>query len=325
MAQTRRTFLAATAALAAAPLARAQTTKAQVGMLSLYSPEVDLHLLRAFKKRLAALGWIEGQTITYTLRYANNQPARLPELASELFESPVSVIFAGGGAPTQALKKAGGKTPVVFAVVNDPIGQGFVESLARPGGTITGTASLNAIELVGKRLELLKETLPGATHVGVLINKTRFSDDFVAAQAEAAKRLGLSTTVYEVTSALDLEAAFASMVTAKIQAGFVGTGQLLYSERKLLGTLSKRHAIPVIAGPLKYADEGCLIAYSQSIVAQVERAAEMIDKILRGASPADIPVELPDRFNLVVSAKVARDLGISVPPSILLRATRIIE
>jgi putative ABC transport system substrate-binding protein len=181
------------------------------------------------------------------------------------------------------------------------------------------------MELVGKRLEFLREALPGTTRVGILANKHRLFDAFVEAQAEAAKRFGLSTTVYVVNSAADIEVAFASMVTAKIQAGFVGTGQLLYSERTLIGTLSKCHEIPVIAGPLKYADAGCLIAYSQSIVAQVGRAAEMIDKILRGASPADIPVELPDRFNLVVSATVARDLGISIPPSVMLRATRIIE
>ena len=327
MAQTRRTFLATAAALAAAPLARAQQTgsKAQVGALSLYSPEVDAHLVRAFKNRLAALGWIEGQTISYTLRYANNQPARLPELATELFESPVSVIFAGGDLPTQALKKAGGKAPVVFAVVNIPVEQGLVESLARPGGSITGIATLGAVALAGKRLELLKETVPGTTHAGVLVNKHRFLDAFVAAQEEAAKSLGLSTTVHQVNSAPEIEAAVASMVTAKIQVGFVGIGQLLWKERQLIGTLSKQHKIPFVAGAVEYARAGCLVAYSPSNVAQVERAAEMIDKILRGASPADIPVELPDRFNLVVSAKVARDLKITIPQSVLLRATRIIE
>jgi len=325
MAQTRRTFLATAAALVAAPFARAQTTKAQVGVLSLYTPEVDAHLLKAFKSRLAALGWIEGQTISYTLRYANNQPARLPELASGLFDSPVSVIFAGGDLPTQALKKAGGKTPVVFAVVNIPVEQGLVESLARPGGTITGIATLGAVALAGKRLELLKEAVPGKTRVGVLVNKHRFLNAFAAAQAEAAKNLGLRTTVYQVNSAAEIEAAVASMVTAKIRVGLVGIGQLLWKERELIGTLSQRHKIPFIAGAVEYARAGCLVAYSPSAVAQVERAAEMIDKILRGASPADIPVELPDRFNFVVSTKAARELGISIPPSILLRATRIIE
>jgi putative ABC transport system substrate-binding protein len=327
MAQTRRTFLAATAALAAAPFAQAQQTgnKAQVGVLSLYSPEIDAHLLKAFKNRLAALGWIDGQTISYTLQYANNQPARLPELASELFDSPVSVIFAGGDLPTQALKKAGGKTPVVFAVVNIPVEQGLVESLARPGGTITGIATQGAVALAGKRLEILKEALPGTTQVGVLVNKHRFLDAFVAAQAEAAKSLGLSTTVYEVNSAPEIEAAVASMVIEKIRVGLVGIGQLLWKERELIGTLSKQHKIPFIAGAVEYARAGCLVAYSPSNVAQVERAAEMTDKILRGASPAEIPVEFPDRFNLVISAKVARDLKITIPQSVLLRATRIIE
>ena len=327
MAQTRRTFLAATAALAAAPLARAQQTgnKAQVGALSLYTPDVDAHLVKAFKNRLAALGWNEGQTISYTLQYANNQPVRLPELAAELFKSPVSVIFAGGDLPTQALKKAGGKTPVVFAVVNIPVEQGLVESLARPGGTITGVATLGAVALAGKRLELLKEAVPGTTQVGVLVNKHRFLDAFAAAQAEAAKSIGLSTTVYEVNSASEIEAAVASMVTSQISVGLVGIGQLLWKERELIGTLSKKHRIPFVAGAVEYARAGCLVAYSPSAVAQVERAAEMIDKILRGASPADIPVELPHRFNLVVSLKVARELGVSIPPSLLLRATKIIE
>ena len=327
MAQTRRTFLATTAALVAAPFARAQQAgnRAQVGVLSLYTPEVDAHLLKAFNNRLAALGWIEGQTVSYALRYANNQPARLPELATELLGSSISVIFAGGDLPTQALKKAGGKTPVVFAVVNIPVEQGLVESLARPGGTITGIATLGAVALAGKRLELLMETIPGTTHVGVLVNKHRFLDAFLAAQAEAAKNLGLSTTVYEVNSAPEIEAAVVSMVNAKIRVGLVGIGQLLWKERKSIGTLSKQHKIPFVAGAVEYARAGCLVAYSPSAVAQVERAAEMIDKILRGASPADIPVELPESFNLVVSAKVARELGISIPPSILLRATRIIE
>ena len=327
MAQTRRTFLAATAAFVAAPFARAQQTgnKAQVGVLSLFRPEIDAHLVKPFKNRLAALGWIEGQTVEYTLRYAMNQPARLPELTTELLASPVSVIFAGGDLPTQALKKAGGKTPVVFAVVNIPVEQGLVESLARPGGTITGIATLGAVALAGKRLELLKEAVSGTTHVGVLVNKHRFLDAFLAAQAEAAKNLGLSTKVYEVNSAPEIEAAVVSMVNAKIRVGLVGIGQLLWKERKLIGTLSKQHRIPFVAGATEYARAGCLLAYAPSNIAQVERAAEMIDKILRGASPADIPVELPDRFDLVVSAKVARDLDISIPPSILLRATEIIE
>ena len=329
MAQTRRTFLAAAAALLATPYAGAQQpgNKTQVGALSLYTPEIDAHLAKALKQRLAALGWIEGQTITYTFRYANNQPARLPELASELFESPVSVIFAGGDLPTQALKKAGGKTPVVFAVVNNPVEQGIVESLARPGGTITGMATLGAVAapLATKRLELLKEAVPGTMHVGVLMNRTRFFDAFVATLAEAAKSLGLGTTIYEVNSAADIEGAFASMATANTQTGFVGQGQLLWKERKLIGALAKQHKIAFVGSGVEYAEVGCLLAYNVSYVAQVERAAEMIDKILRGASPADIPVELPDRFNLVVSARVARDLGIAIPPSILLRATRIIE
>jgi len=325
MAQTRRTFLAATAALLATRFARAQPTKAQVGVLSLFTPEVDAHLRKAFENRMTALGWIEGQTITYTFRYANNQPARLPELASELFESPVSVIFAGGSLPTQALKKAGGKTPVVFAVVSQPVELGLIESLARPGGTMTGIANLSAVAMVGKRLELLKEAVAGMTHVGILGNKHRLFDAFVAAQAEAAKSLGLSTTVYQVNSAPEIEAAFASMMTAKIQAGLVGLGQLLWKERKLIGALSKQHAIPLIAGSEKYAEAGCLIAYAPSYVAQVERAAEIIDKILRGARPADIPVELPDRFTLVVSATAARALGVTIPQSILLRADQVIE
>lgn len=327
MAQTRRTFLIATAGLLGAPLVRAQQSnkKAQVGALSLFRPEIDAHLAKALKDRMAALGWIEGQTVEYTIRYAMNQPARLPALAAELFASPVAVIFAGGDLPTQTLKKAGGKTPVVFAVVNMPVEKGYVESLARPGGTITGIASLGGAELAGKRLELLKETLPGTTHVGILVSKHRSLDAFAAAQAKAAKSLGLSTTVYEVSSAPDVEAAVASMVTAKIQVGFAGLGQLVWKERKLIGTLSKQHRIPFVGGPSEYARAGFLLTYAPSNIAQVERAAEMIDKILRGASPADIPVELPTQFNLVVSAKVARELGISIPPSILLRATRIIE
>ena len=327
MAQNRRMFLAATAALAAIPFARAQQTgnKAQVGALSLFRPEIDAHLAKAMKGRMAALGWIEGQTVEYTFRYAMNQPARLPALAAELFASPVSVIFAGGGGPTQALKKAGGTTPVVFAAVNKPVERGFVKSLARPGGTMTGVATFQSVELVGKRLELLKETLPGATRVGILANKAGPFDAFIAAQAEAAKSLGLHTTVHVVHSASEVEAAFASMVAAKAQAGFVGIGQLLWKERKLLGALSKQHAIPMIAGAEEYANAGCLLAYAIDYVAQVERAAEMIDKILRGASPADIPVELPDRFKLVVSAKVAHELGVSIPQSVLLRADRVIE
>jgi putative ABC transport system substrate-binding protein len=312
MAQTRRTFLIATASLLGAPFVRAQQSnkKAQVGVLSLFRPEIDAHLVKPFKNRLAALGWIEGETVEYTFRYAMNQPAQLPALAAELFASPVSVIFAGGDLPTQTLKKADAKTPVVFAVVNHPVEQGLVESLARPGGTFTGVSTLSAVRMAGKRLELLKEALPGTTRVGILANKHRLFEAFVAAQAEAAK---------------SIEAALASMVTAEIQAGFIGPGQLLWKERKLIGTLSAQQKIPFVAGTSEYARAGCLVAYAPSNVAQVERAAEMVDKILRGASPADIPVELPDRFDLVVSAKVARDLGISIPPSVLLRATEIIE
>lgn len=327
MAQTRRTFLAASAALAAAPFARAQQTghRPQVGVLSLYTPEVDAHLWKALKDRMTALGWIEGRTVAYTLRRANNQPARLPELAAELAQSSVSVIFAGGDLPTQALIKAGGKTPVVFAAVNDPVKMGYVESYARPGGRITGLAATTVEHLVGKRLEFLREVVPGTTHVGILVNKHRGLDAFLAAQAEAAKQLELSTVIYEVNSASEIEAAFASMVTSKIRAGAIGTGQLLFKERNLIGTLSKQHAIPFVANSEKYVEAGCLISYTGSYVAQVERAAEMIDKILRGASPADIPVESSREFNLVVSLKAARDLNISVPQSVLLRATRIIE
>jgi putative ABC transport system substrate-binding protein len=323
----RRRFLIAAGGLLVGAVAQAQRAEklVRVASLSLFSPDLDAHLAAVMTERLAALGWVEGQTVEYEAHYANNQPDRLPALASELLAAHASVIFAGGDLPTLALKKAGGRTPIVFAAVTDPVALGVVQSLARPGGNITGVSYIGSVEIQGKRLELLKEALPEARRVAILATNHRMLDVLVASQKAAADRLGIETTVHKVTTAGELQSAFAAMDTERIQAALVFPGQLLWKERALIGQLSLQHGIPCVAGVSEYADAGCLIAYAPDVAGQVARAAELMDKILRGASPAEIPVERPNLVTLVVSMKTAGALGLTLPSSILLRADRVIE
>lgn len=313
------------ALLAPLPALAQQPPLHRVGALSFFSHEVDGHLVEAFQQRLNDLGWVEGRTVSHEIRFAGGRPERLPDLAAELLRLRVSVIFAGGDLPVAALKRAGATVPIVFAAVSDPVALGFVASLARPGGNITGV-SLMSVELSAKRLELLKEAVPGATRVGILANPTHpLFEPMVRAVTTAAPFLRLHTTVYEVTAAAGLEAAFTAMARERVDAVLGLPGQLFFNERVRLAEIAARHRIPGVFGVSEMARAGGLVAYAANVVGQVRRAAELVDRILRGARPADLPVEQPVKFDLVINLKTAKALGLTIPQSLLIRADEIIR
>jgi putative ABC transport system substrate-binding protein len=280
--------------------------------------------LQAFFQELRRLGYIEGQNVSIVNRIAEGNLERLPALAAELVAEKVDVIFASSTNAVQAARQATASIPIVFSVVSDPVGSGFVASLGRPGGNITGTASLNR-ELAAKRLQLLKEMVPKTSRVAVLIT----DEPQVAPQLEqvqqAAKRLGINILTTQVLSRDDFESAHKVLRTWRADSLYVIESVTNAFNRKLLAEFAAQIWLPAIYAQSQYADDGGLISYGANFAELYRRAAHYIDKILKGAKPADLPVEQPTKFELVVNMKTAKALGIKIPQSILLRADRMIE
>ena len=324
----RLTFLLVTGAvLLAAPLA-AQVPQAgsgpRVGFLFYRapgrSPELD-----AFRQGLRDLGYIEGQNVTIEYRFASGQLGRLPELAAELVRLKPDVILAPGTPASLAAKRATSTIPIVFAGVADAVGSGLVATLARPGGNATGLTSISAA-LGGKRLELLKVLVPKATRVAVLYNPTDQSNVLVLAEIqESSRALGLTLQPLAVREPGEFEAAFAAMPREHVQALFVAAGALTTENRKRLVGLAAKSRIPAMWGERQFVEAGGLMSYAVNFYDEVRRAATYVDKILKGAKPADLPVEQPTMFELIINLRTAKALGQTVPPSLLSRADQIIE
>jgi putative ABC transport system substrate-binding protein len=328
----RREFLVTSSvgllALAGSPAAFAQSKPAKVhriGILFGSNPAALAHLNEAFKQGLRENGYIEGQNVIIERRYAEGKVERIPDLAAELVRSKVDVIVTVDAGIT-AIKRATQTIPIVMASSTDPVAAGFVASLARPGGNITGLSSMST-DLSGKRLELLREVVPGLARVAFIWNPDVRSAplDFKETM-DAARTVGLQVQSVEVRRAEDLEPAFSAVTNQRAQGLIVQTpNPVLYSNRSAIVSIALRNRLPAIYGQNEYTDAGGLMSYGVNIAEVWRRAATFVDKILKGAKPADLPVEQPTKFELVVNMKTAKTLGLNIPQTILVRAGRVIE
>ena len=284
------------------------------------SPEVD-----AFRKGLRELGYIEGQNISIEYRFANGRVERLPELAAELVRLKPNVIVTPGTPASPAAKQATGTIPIVFAGVADALGTGLVADFARPGRNVTGLTSISA-QLGGKRLELLKSVVSKASRVGVLYNPGDRSNVQVLKELQkSAPALGLTLQPLKVSGPGEFEGAFVAMSREHAHALFGAAGVLTTGHRKAVVDLAAKSRIPAMWGERQFVEAGGLMSYAVNFYDQVRRAATYVDKILKGAEPADLPVEQPMQFELVINLKTAKALGLTIPPSLLLRADQVIE
>jgi putative ABC transport system substrate-binding protein len=282
-------------------------------------------LVEAFRQGLKEYGWVEGQNISVEYRFAEGKEEALPGIAAALVQSRLDVIVADGTAAIQAAKNVTQTVPIVMAVSNDPVGTGLVASLNRPGGNITGLSILTG-ELVSKWLQLLTETVPGLARVAVLSNPLNPSSAPLLEQTKAAAQsLGVEIHVAEAQGPDRFESAFAAIKAARAGALIVLPDGMLYSQHPRIVTFAAASHLPALFGQKEVAEAGGLIAYGPSIPASFRRSAAYVDKILQGAKPADLPVEQPTIFELVVNLETARAIGLTIPASILLRADEVIE
>ena len=325
----RRAFLAVTAAgglIAMPAFARAQQAgKIQhIGFLSLSSgpgPPAE-----AFRQRLRELGYVEGRNLVIEYRWAAGKQERLPELAAELVRVKVEVIVASSTPTAEAAKRATSTIPIVMAPVADPVGSGLVASLARPGGNVTGLTNL-ATELAGKRLQLVRELFPKATRVAVLAyHRTSATELFLEEMRGRARQMGVQLVVHqEVNEAGDLPGAFAAMQRERAQALIVQISPFSFDNTKRIVELAAQHRFPAMYDVRSFVEAGGLVSYGPSLLEMFRRAAFYVDRILKGAKPADLPVEQPTKFELVINLKTAKALGLTIPPSLLVRADEVIQ
>lgn len=323
----RRRFVTALGLLLAAPVvAHAQPLGKlpRVGYLHYGSPgpsrEID-----AFRQGLRELGYIEGHSIAVEYRFAGGQVERYPELAAELVRLKVDVIVAPATPQALAARQATRSIPIVFVLVADAVGAGLIASFARPGGNITGLTSSSA-ELGGKRLELLKQMVPTASRVAILYNPTDRSNVLILKQLqESVPKLGLVLQPLEVREPRQFEGAFIAMTRGRAHAMFGTPGALTFEHRTALVELAAKHRIPAMWGHRSFVDAGGLMSYAVNLYDQNRQAAVFVDKILKGAKPGDLPVEQPTKFELVINLRPAKAMGLTVPPSLLVRADQVIE
>jgi putative ABC transport system substrate-binding protein len=325
----RREFIALLGGAAAAwPLAaRAQQPAVPViGFLEIRSPETITERLRAFRQGLKETGYVEGENIAIDYRWAE-QIERLPELAAELVRRQAAVIVtAGGFATALAAKGATATIPIVFSVSDDPVKHGLVTSLARPGGNLTGI-NLLSTELMAKRLELMREMLPGAARVAVLVNPANAANtQTTLREVEAAARaMGLQIQIFNSSTRREIDAAFAAFGRERPDAVFVGQDAFYNGRRLQLANWASRHALPMTSGSRDICEVGGLMSYGVNIVDTYRQEGVYTGRILKGAKPADLPVEQSAKFELVINAQTARILGIEIPPTLLARADEVIE
>jgi putative tryptophan/tyrosine transport system substrate-binding protein len=324
----RRAFLAGSAALLAAPLAAEaqQTGKVpRIGFLSPASSTTAPHVVEAFRQGLRDLGYVEGQNIVVEYRYANGKAEALPDLAAELVSLEVDVIVASGTPGPLAAKSATKTIPIVMASAGDPVRTGLVASLARPGGNVTGLSTLTP-DLGGKRLQLVKELLPGVARVAVLWNAANPYTVLLVREIEAAARtLRVQIQSLEVRGPDDFQNVLPTAISGGAGALVVVDDPLTVSSRTLIVSFAAQHRLPAMYGFREFAEAGGLMAFGANLADLYRRAPVYVDKILKGAKPADLPVEQPAKFDLVINLKTAKALGLKIPPSLLLRADQVIE
>jgi putative tryptophan/tyrosine transport system substrate-binding protein len=322
----RREFITLVGGMAAWPLAARAQQRGKlptIGFLGPASASAMRPWIDAFVARLRELGWVEGRTVAIEVRWAEGHGERFAEVAAEFIRLKVDVIVTTGTA-VPILKQATSVIPIVFAISNDPLGSGIVASLSKPGGNATGLSQL-ATDLAGKRLELLREMLPSLSRVAALGNagNPTTAPEMLEVQI-AARTLGFQIVTSEIRSAEEIPAVIGTLKD-RADALYLQSDPLMNTNRIQINTLALNARLPTFSGIRDYVEAGGLMSYGPNFPDLFRRAAEFVDKILRGAKPADLPVEQPTRFDLVVNLKTAKALGLTVPPTLLARADEVIE
>jgi putative ABC transport system substrate-binding protein len=327
----RRETIIALAALGYVPFAAEAQQAAKVARIGYLVTNLaaNPHLPEAFRQGLRDLGYVEGRNVVIEYRDAEGKPERIPALAAELVALKVDVIVTGGGTLAALTAMQATKTiPIVFAGVGDPVGSGLVTSLARPGGNVTGLSNLGP-ELVGKRLELLKQAVPGVSRVAVLWRPgalgERTDQDMLKGEDVAARALGVRLQFVEARGPDEFAKAFSDMTSARAGALTVLPSALFLREHRRLVDLAAENRLPAVYTQREFVDAGGLMSYGANQRDLFRRAATYVDKILKGAKPGDLPVELPTKFELAINLKTAKAMGITIPQKVLLRADSVVE
>ena len=319
-----------TLSLLTAPLAATAQQQGKVPRIGILTPnstalEASTPLWKAFRQGLRDLGYVEGKTIILEYRFAEEKPERFPDLAAELVRLQVDVIVAGGVVAIGAAQHATRTIPIVMAGTSDPVGRGFVASLAHPGGNITGLSFLGA-ELPGKRLEILKETVPQSARIAVLVNPAdAYYGTWMNSLTVAARVLGVQLHVVELHRADELDTAFAAITREGAEALIVLRPASFARVGRRLVELAATHRQPAIYEDRRYVEAGGLMSYGPNSDVVFGRAAYYVDRILKGAKPADLPVEQPTKFEFVINLKTAQALGLTMPPTLLFQADEVIQ
>jgi putative ABC transport system substrate-binding protein len=308
-------------------LAEAQQPKKvpRIGYLGATSRSINPARIEAFRQGLRELGYVEGKNIVIEYRYAEGKLDRLPALAAELVGLKVDIIVMGGPAATRSAKQATATIPIVMAYDDDPVGSGFVASLARPGGNITGLSTL-APEISGKQLELLREIVPKLSRVAVLGNAIQPGNPQALREINlAADAFGVQLQYLEVGGPKDIDTVFRAASKGRADAVLVLGNPTLFSQRRQLADLAIKSRLPTIYNRPEYVEDGGLVFYGPSYIDLYRRAATYVDKILKGTKPADLPVEQPKKFEFIINLKAAKQIGLTIPPNVLARADRVIK
>lgn len=328
---TRLTTVVALLLLAAPLSAETQSGKVpRIGVLSpVFSPTSESPegspLDSALRQGLRELGYVEGQTIAIEWRWARGDAKRYPDFAAEMVRLKVDLIVAANNPAALAAQRATRTIPIVVVLASDPVGLGLVASLARPGGNITGL-SIQTADTVGKRLQLLKEAIPKVSRMAVLVDPTFPGGRHQAGEAEvAAQALGVQSQLLETQIPTDLDRAFGAMTQNRAGAVLIVGSKLFFGHRARIAELAVKSRLPAMCVAREYAEAGCLMSYGASFPDLFRRSATYVDKIIKGAKPADLPVEQPTKFELTVNVKTANALGLKIPPLLRLRADHVIE
>ena len=298
----------------------------RIGIITTGTPAGIAHLLEGFSQRLRELGYVDGQNVLFERRFAEGQADRLPILAAELVNLKVDVILAAPNSAIEAVRQVTQTIPIVMPIGSDPVGVGFAASLAHPGGNITGLSAYSP-ELNGKRLELLKETVPKLSRVALLMSPNVSGNAIDLKETElAARSLRLRGQLFEVGGSADLGSIFKTMTKERAEALLVFPGQpTLFANRKQVVELAAKNRLPAMYPLADYVNGGGLFSYGVNNLDSFRRAATYVDKILKGTKPADIPIEQPMKFEFIVNLKAAKQIGLTIPPNVLVRADRVIR
>jgi putative tryptophan/tyrosine transport system substrate-binding protein len=320
-------ILIAVSLLTVVVIAEAQqpTRIPRIGYLIAVSPSASANRIKVFQQGLRELGYTEKNNIVIEYRYAEEKLDRLPALTAELVRTKVDIIVTAGGQATRAAKEATSTIPIVMTNDPDPVGSGFVASLAQPGGNITGLSTL-APELSGKRLELLREVVRKLSRVAIVGTSTQPGHAHAIKELElAAKGFNVQIQYLDVIDTTDIETAFRSAAKGRANGILTLTSPILRSQRVQLAELAVKNHIPALYNDIQFVDAGGLMSYSTNVADLDRRAATYVDKILKGAKPADLPVEQPIKFEFIINLKAAKQIGLTIPPNVLVRADRVIK